>query len=111
MEEHGHREDTVEAAGREAEPRAVAHGMDQARPSRPPREPPRAPAAMTRLGSTPITRPRGPTRAAASRRDDAGARADLEHALAAPDAERSGGSGGAARAWAGVRPRVSRCST
>src|SRR4030095_3579251 len=42
MEEDGHREDTVEAVGGEAEPRAVAHGMDEARSEAArAREPPR----------------------------------------------------------------------
>src|SRR5215813_8690925 len=45
----------------------------------------RAARDMIWLGSTPTTCPRGPTQACGISSDDAGARADLQHALAATD--------------------------
>src|SRR5262245_18307289 len=67
VEEHGDRENAVEAIGREAQPRAVSHRVDEARPEAGTAARRRAARVMIWLGSTPTTCPRDPTRRAASR--------------------------------------------
>ena len=85
VEKDGHREDTVEAVGGEAEPRAVAHGMDEARSEAArAREPPRGLGHHVARVHPDDHAPRAEEGGGIAG-DDAGARPDLQHALAAPD--------------------------
>src|SRR5262250_109955 len=85
VEEHGDRENAVEAIGRKAQPRAVSHRVDEARPeagtagetAR------RARHDLARIHAYHLS-PRS-HQACGISSDDAGARADLQHALAAAD--------------------------